>query len=466
MALREFVGLWWLPEAPKRTLAGTLKVEEDGKSLLFIVGSFRELNEAQNRSPSLPIVLGAASGKRITLIDALETGSSIDFPGTTTTRISPTVTLLGAHAPPSREVTFLKATATYQNLHAWTGLSGFQQQFEDNDAGYLRSVTLRYEFPPTNDARIGGALFRLLRSVETVGRPFEPITLRETVHVEVSVKQPVSLTVLLDTHLRPFQDLLALAIGEAVPLLTLRGVLAGPEESHSPNQPLEIVFETGRPSGEGRVRLPDEMLFTFADIQPRFESALGRWLDRHEALAPVMNLYFATIFHQRMYLEQRFLALAQAAESYHRRTSQSTIVDAEAFRSLRAGLCAVVDEQQLDAEARKMLKSKFNYLNEIPLKERLRELVAAEGALTSLLIPDAAAFARLVGDTRNFLTHFDPLLDGKAAQGKGLFLLSEQLRFLIELIFLRELGFTLEERDVLVRKHERYQQRRQFLLAD
>jgi hypothetical protein len=207
------------------------------------------------------------------------------------------------------------------------------------------------------------------------------------------------------------------------------------------------------------------MLFTYQDVADRFEPYLNTWFERSEVLNPVFNLYFATLFNPRMYLDQRFLNLAQAAESYHRRTSDRTILERETFSDLRRELCAVVDAKGYADESAATLKSKFNYINEIPLKERLRELLNSEEPLVRQLIPDPEGFVRLASDTRNYLTHYDDNLKDKAAEGFELYRLTEQLRFLLELLFLREIGFSAAERTSLVGRHQRYAHQRRYFFG-
>jgi len=55
------------------------------------------------------------------------------------------------------------------------------------------------------------------------------------------------------------------------------------------------------------------------------------------------------------------------------------------------------------------------------------------------------------------LTHYDVDLKKKSAKGKELFVITEKLRIFVEMCFMKELGFSLEEINSLICK--RYQER-------
>ena len=53
-------------------------------------------------------------------------------------------------------------------------------------------------------------------------------------------------------------------------------------------------------------------------------------------------------------------------------------------------------------------------------------------------------FISKVCDTRNYLTHYDVSLKEKSASAKELYYLNEDLRTILQIYFLKELGFANE----------------------
>jgi hypothetical protein len=74
----------------------------------------------------------------------------------------------------------------------------------------------------------------------------------------------------------------------------------------------------------------------------------------------------------------------------------------------------------------------------------------------------AEAFIDLLKVSRDFYTHYNPAKKERAAREAGLLLLSLQLRTLIEMALLRELGFTHRAVDAILARARRYQEIEHF----
>jgi hypothetical protein len=72
------------------------------------------------------------------------------------------------------------------------------------------------------------------------------------------------------------------------------------------------------------------------------------------------------------------------------------------------------------------------------------------------------AFARLAADTRNYNTHLGPSLERKAATGAQLQRLTIQLRGLIEMALLHELGFPCDAIGEILDRVRRYEEADHF----
>jgi hypothetical protein len=69
---------------------------------------------------------------------------------------------------------------------------------------------------------------------------------------------------------------------------------------------------------------------------------------------------------------------------------------------------------------------------------------------------ERSAFISRFVDSRNYYTHYSPELENKAATGTALYLLVVQLRAIIEMSLLRELGFSCEAIDAILERVRRY----------
>lgn len=205
--------------------------------------------------------------------------------------------------------------------------------------------------------------------------------------------------------------------------------------------------------------LPRDMLFTFADTHGLLPTPLENWLAKAERLAPAYSLYTAIVENPRMYLEQRFLSLAQAVESFHRRSRKNCVLPkSEHKQKINRIINAVPEDDKY------WLQTKLAYSNEPTLFNRLEELCDEFSAVLDGLIPDTALFRRKVRDTRNYYTHYDEKLKKKAAMGQELFNLTQKLKMLLELCFLKEVGFDEITMKRLIERNRRYQAEASVLL--
>jgi hypothetical protein len=197
---------------------------------------------------------------------------------------------------------------------------------------------------------------------------------------------------------------------------------------------------------------PAEMLFTLADARDRFAQLVQNWFAKQQLLRPVFDLYFGAIYNRHAFLEQRFLSLTQAIETYHRRTSSATELPAEQHdRRIDEILAETPDEH------RSWLSNKLMYSNELSLRKRPKDLLTRCPEVVGKLLNEKT-FVHDVLTARNYLTHYDPSLEEKAPTGLDLYPLTVQLQTLVEICLLLELGFDCKEVDGLFERVNRYRE--------
>src|SRR5262249_25900436 len=155
-----------------------------------------------------------------------------------------------------------------------------------------------------------------------------------------------------------------------------------------------IFFNTGEPAGAIKLE-PLNMLFGLSDLLGDFDAVLTNWFSLRDKLQPVVDLYIATLYGAQMHLNNQFLNLSQALESYQRRLDGGTILPREDFRTvlkayhnvlkaIRKAIPTCRSERTL-----KDLKAKFSHMNEITLADRLNQLLdEAPPTVVAAAIPD------------------------------------------------------------------------------
>ena len=81
----------------------------------------------------------------------------------------------------------------------------------------------------------------------------------------------------------------------------------------------------------------------------------------------------------------------------------------------------------------------MKFSNEPSLRKRLKTVLNYTGEEGARVV--RTNFVAVATDTRNYLTHYDDSLKSRAAQGVDLDVLASETMALLELCFLRDLGF-------------------------
>ncbi|HIH04276.1 MAG TPA: hypothetical protein HA263_10685, partial [Methanoregulaceae archaeon] len=205
---------------------------------------------------------------------------------------------------------------------------------------------------------------------------------------------------------------------------------------------------------------PFKMLFSFEDIQDKFSEIYRLWIDKYDRLIPTIHSYFAALESPSEYSIDRFLSLTTAVESYHRRTHAGLFLPAEDFESVEATMKETIPPH-LPADMKQSIEGRIHYFNEVSQNKRYKELIATYssdfGKEALVLLEDSKRFIALVLDTRNFYTHFDGQLEGKAATGLDLMVLINKLLFVLDLAFLREIEISGDQVIALLKRTSKYQ---------
>ncbi|WP_294892721.1 HEPN domain-containing protein [uncultured Gilliamella sp.] len=187
------------------------------------------------------------------------------------------------------------------------------------------------------------------------------------------------------------------------------------------------------------------MLFNFDNIKNNAEAVFNKWINAYENLSPTLFLYFSTKNNSINTISSKFLALAQALETYHRRISNEKLMPDDIYESLLLEIVNSCPEQHKD-----WLYGRLKYGNEITLSKRLKKII---GPFKKYFGNNAQRqnLLKKIVDTRNFLTHYDKSLIDKSAKGKELWILYFNMEIILNLNFLHIIGFNDENIEDIVK---------------
>jgi len=444
----EYEGKWWLPEKPEEQISGTLKFTVHGGGILKLTDSFKNVNK--NINPE--IILGTVHynrkiyhGENVTLHKCSKAGFDL-------TSFYVEFILTGAHFLKIDDLKFTNLSIIYFNLDEWVNISGFDSQ---NIDGY-KEIIIKYKRPEEISIWINnfeGDSFSL--SIDFL------IGLKNLKHdfiaqKEASIEQQACIRIMpgegktLDEYLQimfQIQNFLSMGITEPIYPLEVYGVIDSNIRVKDAKNSVgvEICYKIPyyNPKKYKPV-LPFFMLFTFRDISDNLSLYLNNWFSKANLLAPVYSLYFGSLYNPSIYVEHKFLSLIQAIESYHDRIYVGEYIEKETYKKEIYDPLIKEIPTWVKGDFRKDLSKKLEFGYEFSLRQRLKEILENYNEIISSFIKNENKFIRSVVDTRNYLTHYDESLKKRAASGTDLLLLTLNLRILIEICLLYEIGFDLK----------------------
>ena len=443
----EHRGKWWLPAQEDNQIDGSLTYSPADGAILELSGAFGDLSQVMGRQRlSTPrLILGTtASGQEITLLNCAEKHRSLGAAygaGYATSSYRAQLALVGSHFPNYEQVTFASLHVHYSHLDAWSRFQYFDHAQEE---GVTR---ISYTRPAPTVAHLGDGVTVSVTSAGSErweGSPARRVTIERETRIGIQIGERAH----FDKFLKPIrltQIFLSLGVGAAVHPLKVTGTRQEMVEDVMIARPVEIFYQPALAAPPQRTLLPSDMRFTLADITDRFEPFLRNWFETAELLGPVVNLYFATLAESGIFAEHRFLTLTRALESFHRQKHGGRYLSPEEYKPAREALVAAIPDR-ISRDHRDALSAKLKYGYEYSLRKRLADLFNAHERVLGDVLPDATAFIQKVVKTRNYLTHYDEEdRQDAATDGLELHRLATELRTLVEVCLLSEIGFTSEE---------------------
>lgn len=389
----EYNGNWWLPTDSdnKSPLPGILRYKPGEGFELEVIGSFFDLPELHSNLANPKIIHGISSdGTNITLYlcirsNVLIGSRSIGPHGVQTSRFRPKFVFIGAHF--EKKPVFKNIIVNYSYLDEWVNISGFDipipSSTEEFSIKYKRpediTINLNENFNLSISYSIKGPNWRMGQTEASI---------KQKTYIVIESKNETSITKYDDIIVK-IRNFLSFGVGEPVSPLTITGqseeyVSFYKDKKFYDN--IEIYYNRIKVIDKHKTLIPPNMFFTFEDISQSFEKYIKLWFIRAEILSPVFDLYFSNIYTPKMYDETRFLNVAQAIESYHRRieTAKKLDIDPKEHEERLIKIICFAPIEHKD-----WLLAKLKYSNEVSLSPRLKEILTNHEEIAEIYIGNA-----------------------------------------------------------------------------
>ncbi len=438
----ESTGLWSLKEDMSNAVPGTLGYDSEGLNLK-LVGSFTSgWSGGLERYPIIRGVVDASPhGMFVTLIDGIRKESHFNMAAVSSETIWCSRAVIGTAHLPDGTCYFQKLVLRFSYLKDWVGQTGIELEA-------LRDVGYSIKFTKPDILPFSFGHQRL--TVETSAACKSAMHRAELDEDTLIVVEPIgdlSLTELGGDRIQVIQNLLSLATDEPNEIEEITYV--GPQDEQGLSPTYCLVFDPMFRRVQNKTKLrPTDMLFTFKDSQSQGMNIFQRWLDFTERNSSFCTVFFANLYAEPRYLNDRFASLMRAF------TLLETTGEVSERTKLFWGDVSAALDTRFGSDDGALLRNIVPTDAEIEMPFRLLRLLRENADTVGSLIEDDRGFVRSVYDTLGFFQRRPnggrPHLDG----AKLLYAMLK-IRVLVKIVVLRELGFDEEAVRSLVRRNNR-----------
>jgi hypothetical protein len=442
-------GYFWVPSKPNEKLPGTLKLSESGEAELEILGVFGGQATAINNEPKIKRINGLIEdGKLVTLDKCFYRKRSISFGGISKSIIYVHFVFVGVQYEDGEEIKFSRFRFSVEGLDEWLSISGIkvEHDWETRGASIIFLPPKQISIKLTEDIDLSfefEGTFPLISNITEA-------KVSQKAYMTLTSKKLLPLNAFIHLAFK-LNNFLSFAIDQTVSIDFITAFSYELKQKIKDNKEYEVPVVMYYPSLPFSESVPKvdwhRMLFRYGDIADKIQEILVKWLDAYERIEPAFNLYFASKSGAHKYVDGKFLSLAQGIETFHRRTSDETVMPPTEFNDIVQALSTACPEDK-----REWLEGRLKYSNELTLRIRLEQMSGPFGSLLGSPGERKALINKIV-NTRNFLTHYDKNLKSKAASGSQLLGLCMKMECLFQLHFLKEIGFPEQNIKMIVQNN-------------
>jgi len=345
--------------------------------------------------------------------------------------------LFGRHTPDLDQLRTKACSTEYSSVTNWTCTSPLSHNFNTSEGKFL-GLDASYRPPPSIHVALPDAAFdlKISQSMNT-HHDACAFTIRWHAHVSIDAHDSLSLED-INKIAWQCQNLMSLLVGEQ---LSVRCVSITPadESSGELQPPLRLVYHQRGMHDRENLHVP-EMLLPYGLIKGEFVGMVRRWFARSEQATLATDVFFGSQYFKSPAVNVKFLAVIQAAESYHRSLGTGVYMQEDEYAATISEFLSHLPAA-IQGDHRQSLKNRLKYGNEHSLRKRLTDLLGRLPENARLRIAgDLGKFVSKTVDTRNYYTHYDHASRANAFEGKDAFVAAERIRILVVANLLHDLG--------------------------
>jgi|GEM_PF-706073 len=440
-------GKFWLPNNKNEYYLGTLIVLSDGDIKLDLDGTFHE----DHKITDIGMIYGLTTdNKKVTLDQCFYLKKKVGFVFSEA-QICVSFLIENAHLNDIQKVKVEQFDLKVDKLPNWLLLSGFKMLKDKVDSA---PSTFEWNRPEEYTVEVENFFTLSIEFGWYQGGPNincygeTEIIIKESPYLQIIPKQEISFDKMLDYSYK-ITNFLSFASDDILSITKLSFFVNKIIDEDQNTSELILRYYGCSHTHTQKIsnKYINNMLFCFPRIKGNFNIILKKWFENYEIIDPALDLYFAVQFGAYKNNDARFLALAQALETLHRRHYKGTRFDKELYTRIKEEILESCPPQH-----HLFLSEKLNFGNELTLHNRLDELISPflnltynDKNVTNPIFDDIKKLIKDIKNTRNYLTHYDTRLEKKSIKGEKLYYLTQILIGLMQLQLLNIIGFQLDE---------------------
>lgn len=424
-------GFFWIPNSDVKKhqdnkIPGFLSYDpEEGIKLTLMFPPERvdvfKLIDFVNKSdqPRIDVILGICDFGPVTLFDCAEISIEHHLNGILYETFIVGAMIKGYHFKEKDEAKIKEITATLPHLDEWLGVNVIEFNY------YREKKKIELEAEPTMPAKVDCGFAEISLGINLHSQ----MTLKEAriqgiAEIRVAFKEDRSIEEAMD-FLDKIEKFLIIAIGSPVFPLKVTGKVEaekiGQITIYQPFPFYAASLESFRNKIVG-------MVFTFSDIEGRFEKILENWLNIINTYSVPINRYISTFLNQYYYNQDVFLQLVRSLEGYHRLKNNDDV-----------------------SPLNKIIESLINQHKDIMKIFLTKDEMKKDRGISQ--------FTHRVVKTRNYLEHTKLRKGVKrkyiVSDPIELFFLREKLKVLFHSLILKDLGFDESEIEQFIKRWQK-----------
>lgn len=439
---KSFDGWFWLPNRSEQKCPGNLTIQQNGSAYLELIGCFDSDPSQWNTVLTVPRIVGMAEGELpVTLDRCVYSQKAFPFMDVPKSKLHVGIAYVGLGYDSNEQFAFESFEFSVEGMDEWHQKTGFT-------VGAARPpFEISYRLP--DPMKLWETDELVLWLVFSCCGPSMPAITSASISQSSKFRLTGTRLLTFDqfsaiTH--KIVHFLCLATGETVSVFDViaRSPTQFPPDGSESRLSAAVYYES-RSFAEAPPEIDRfRMLFHLDQLPGGTQNSFGRWVNVHLKATAAMNLFFSVRAGEHSFLSGRFLSLAQALETYHRRSYDTVRMPKENYDKMIQAL-----QETCPPEYRTFLAGRLMHGNEPSQRERFAELLVPFAKHFGDDAEQQCLLKRIV-DTRNYYTHYADGGKTKAARGRNLWVLCGRMEVLFQLCMLREIGFPLPEIDRII----------------